>query len=91
MCFFPGRRQISQYDAVKAQSSHLLEECKSQETWKLPREKPECQTPVPAIEKEEESEQIRVGGIFLRVTTVYWNPQFIFSNENIEQIIREFP
>ncbi|KAL7987612.1 hypothetical protein Chor_006531 [Crotalus horridus] len=53
-------RQISQYDAVKTHSSHLLEECKSQETWKLSREKPECQTPVPAFEKEEESEQIRM-------------------------------
>ncbi|XP_039199706.1 centromere protein J-like isoform X3 [Crotalus tigris] len=57
---FLSRRQISQYDAVKTHSSHLLEECKSQETWKLSREKPECQTPVPAIEKEEESEQIRM-------------------------------
>ncbi|XP_034284363.1 centromere protein J-like isoform X2 [Pantherophis guttatus] len=53
------RRKISQYDAVQAQSSHL-DECKSQVTLKLDREKPECKTPMPAIKKEEESEQIRM-------------------------------
>ncbi|KAM6466542.1 uncharacterized protein PHA67_012329 [Liasis olivaceus] len=55
-----SRRQISQYDAVRAQTSHPLEECKSQETLKLPREKSECEKPTPAIKKEEESEQIRM-------------------------------
>uniref|UniRef100_A0A8C6XFA1 Centromere protein J C-terminal domain-containing protein n=1 Tax=Naja naja TaxID=35670 RepID=A0A8C6XFA1_NAJNA len=54
------RRQISQYDAMQAQPSQLLEECKSQVILKLARETPECQTPVPAIKKEEESEHIRM-------------------------------
>ncbi|ETE72150.1 Centromere protein J, partial [Ophiophagus hannah] len=54
------RRQISQYDAMQAQPSQLLEECKSQEILKLARETPECQTPVPAIKREEESEHIRM-------------------------------
>ncbi|XP_026531079.1 centromere protein J-like [Notechis scutatus] len=54
------RRQISQYDAMQAQPSQLLKEFKSQVILELARETPECQTPVPAIKKEEESEHIRM-------------------------------
>ncbi|XP_070589944.1 desmoplakin-like isoform X2 [Erythrolamprus reginae] len=90
------RRQINQYDAVQAQSSHLLDECKSQVTLKLDREKPECQTLVPAVKKEEESEQIRmlkkqIAGLQeeLRRSKIHWQTAHSRLRTQVETLTKQ--